>query len=477
MHDDYFRSPWPRLETTVLYGIRPRAESTGDVESLISYLLRLAHEHRLTPRNLVDVVLREVVAQIPQLDHWRIGWGWDKDAGRDAIGSGQVTRRWVNVLGVATGQTGLEWATMLGLADHVSGDLLAADDRACLQCLSEDMAKGELPYGRLLWRMKAVLCCPIHRGRLVLPACGRGTSSTRSQFSRVKLCGVCNQCGSIGHRCMPTLAETVSDDDIWRAEQCRQLIAALPSIASTNPRAVPQCLKNYCVEPGALTSLALRSGATLSVLSRWMNEPTARLSFDQLLDICGTERLDLATLLQGRLEKPEPGKAPVAPIRAKRKLARVDHDRVRQALKEAIQSGESVTRVAEQLHVDISTLARHRALYEQVRRATRERKTAAENARQDAAIASAEAVAVKLVQGNVRLTHRNALRAGSRNYPSDTAAAVLAMIRIGLGDRTVRYPPMAARMGEPFLEKIEAAVERIANVAGVAQGRLPLQYR
>lgn len=477
MHDDYFRSAWPRLETTVLFGIRPRSEGTGDVESLFSYFLRLAHEHRLTPRKLVDVVLREVVAQIPQLDHWRIGWGWDKNAGRDIVGGGQVTRRWVKVLGVATGQAGLEWATMLGLSDHVGGDLLAAGDRVCLRCLSEDMAKGELPYGRLLWRMKAVSCCPIHRCRLVHPTCGRGKSTTRAQFSRVKLAGVCNQCGSIGHRCASTLAESAGDDDVWRAEQCRQLVAALPSIASADPRAVPQCLKNYCAEPGALTSLALRSGATLSVLSRWMNEPTARLSFDQLLDICGTERLNLATLLQGRLERPEPGKAPISPVRAKRKLARVDHDRVRQALKDAIHSGESVTQVAERLNVDISTLAQHKALYGQVRRATRERKAAAECARQDAAIASAEAVAVKLVRGNARLTHRNALRAGSTNYPSDTAAAVLAMIRIGLGDRTVRYPAMAARMGEPFLKKIELAVQRVGAVAGVPQERLPLQYR
>ena len=145
MHDDYFRSAWPQLETTVLYGIRPRAEGTGDVESLFSYFLRLAHEHRLTPKKLVDVVLRDVVSQIPQLVHWKIGWGWDKSGGRDIVGSGLVTQRWVMALGVATGQTGLEQATMLGLAEHVSGDLLAADDRVCLQCLREDMAGGRLP--------------------------------------------------------------------------------------------------------------------------------------------------------------------------------------------------------------------------------------------------------------------------------------------------------------------------------------------
>lgn len=245
MHDDYFRSAWPRLETTVLYGIRPRAEGTGDVESLFSYFLRLAHEHRLTPKKLVDVVLREVVAQIPQLVHWKIGWGWDKNGGRDLVSSGLLAQRWVKILGLATGQIGLEWATMLGLAEHVSGDLLAPDDRVCLQCLAGDLAGDQLPYGRLLWRMKAVTCCSTHHCRLVLPTCGRGISTTRAQFSRVKLSGVCNQCGSIGHRCMSAQTEPASDDDVWRAEQCRQLIAALPSIAASDPRAVPKGIKTY----------------------------------------------------------------------------------------------------------------------------------------------------------------------------------------------------------------------------------------
>lgn len=150
---------------------------------------------------------------------------------------------------------------------------------------------------------------------------------------------------------------------------------------------------------------------------------------------------------------------------------------MRSALAEAIKSGDSVTQVARLLRVDVSTLAQHQALCEQVRRATRERKAAAESARQDAAVASAQAAAVKLEQANVRLTRRNALRAGSRSYPSHSAAAVLAMIGIGLGGRTVHYPAMAARMGEPFLKKIELAVQRVGAAAGAAQERLPLQYR
>ncbi|MCK6422830.1 MAG: hypothetical protein L6Q73_18250 [Aquabacterium sp.] len=188
---------------------------------------------------------------------------------------------------------------------------------------------------------------------------------------------------------MSMQAELASEDEVWRVEQSRQLIAALPAIAASELRPVPQSMKSYCDEPGSLTSLALRSGAAISVLSRWMNEPTARLSFDQLLDICGVERLDLAALLLGRLEKSHPGKAAVERVRTKRRLVRVDHDRVRAALTEAIQSGESVTRIAERLRVDVATLAQLKELYDKVRRETRERRAAAISARQDAVIASA----------------------------------------------------------------------------------------
>lgn len=63
-----------------------------------------------------------------------------------------------------------------------------------------------------------------------------------------------------------------------------------------------------------------------------MVNPHARLSFDQLFDICGVESWDLAALLQGRLEASQDGAGPVEPSRIRRKLALVDHKAVKSAL-------------------------------------------------------------------------------------------------------------------------------------------------
>lgn len=462
---------------TPMYGRRPVGEGTGDIESLFSHFLSLAHDHRLTPKKVIDLVLPEVLAKLPRFEGTRLGWGWDKHAGKEMIGSGHVAERWSSILSSATGQTGLQLATLGPLAAHVYGDMTTDQDRVCHQCLTDDEAQGRLPYGRLLWRMKCVTCCPTHRCALVTPVCGRPADTTKRQFLRVKLSGVCSDCGSIGHRCNSVGHSIASSDEVWRAEQCRRMIAAFPAIEASDPTQLPLRIKEYCAAPGALTSLAIRSGATISVLSRWLKEPVARLSFDQILDICGTEGLELSALLQGRIEKTDLGGTPVSPKRTRRVVRPADHVAIKSALKAAIETGDSVTLVAERLRVDIATLAQHADLYNEVRKATRNRKAASDTARQDAAIAKAEAAALKLLRDGRRLTPRNAKGEGAYFYPSTVEWAVLALIRIGLGDRSVRHPASAARMSEAFLCKIEAAARRVRVAFGETQEKLQLGYQ
>ncbi len=166
-----------------------------------------------------------------------------------------------------------------------------------------------------------------------------------------------------------------------------------------------------------------------------------------------------------------------SPKRTRRVVRPADHVAIKSALKAAIETGDSVTLVAERLRVDIATLAQHADLYNEVRKATRNRKAASDTARQDAAIAKAEAAALKLLRDGRRLTPRNAKGEGAYFYPSTVEWAVLALIRIGLGDRSVRHPASAARMSEAFLCKIEAAARRVRAAFGETQEKLQLGYQ
>ena len=53
----YSLPPRPHRAATLLYGLKPRGAGTGEVESLYSYLLSLAHSHRLAPNIDVGLVL------------------------------------------------------------------------------------------------------------------------------------------------------------------------------------------------------------------------------------------------------------------------------------------------------------------------------------------------------------------------------------------------------------------------------------
>ncbi len=128
-----------------------------------------------------------------------------------------------------------------------------------------------------------------------------------------------------------------------------------------------------------------------------------------------------------------------------------------------------------------ATLAQHSELYSAVRKSTRDRKAAAHTARHDQAIAKAEAVAMKLLKDSRRLTPRNAKGEGEGEgayfYPSAVEWTVLALIRIGLGDRSVMDPSAAIRMREVFLRKIEAAARRVRAAFGETQEKPQLDYR
>jgi len=76
-----------------------------------------------------------------------------------------------------------------------------------------------------------------------------------------------------------------------------------------------------------------------------------------------------------------------------------------------------------------------------------------------------------------RLTSRNARKHASNYYPSDVGWAVLGLIRIGLGDRSLKRPSLVSRIGQPFLDKIEAAVGRVRAAQGDPQQRLMLDNR
>jgi hypothetical protein len=127
-----------------------------------------------------------------------------------------------------------------------------------------------------------------------------GTTSSRSLTSSPTRTMACPQSG-VGRRCSKDEPREAGPDEVWRAEQCLRVLAALPSIESAGPAPVRAAVRALCSEPGAVSSLAFRAGAPKSVLTQWLKHEAWRLNFEQLLEICAVEEVDLGELLQGRV--------------------------------------------------------------------------------------------------------------------------------------------------------------------------------
>ncbi len=222
-----------------------------------------------------------------------------------------------------------------------------------------------------------------------------------------------------------------------------------------------------------MSNLAFRAGAPKSVLTQWLEHDQWRLNFDQLLDICAVEELDLAELLQGRVVTC-PGVAGWRPGRVRRRRDPVDHLAIRSALERALTEGRSVTDVAQDLRVDVATLARHRDLYVPVREATAARRALAEEARHLAAIEKVESMARALAKRGRRLTHRNAVREGVSGFaPSSVESVVFSAMRTALGKRRSKGPAVEVRLGPRYLQRISEAAGRLRPEIGDAQVPLP----
>lgn len=153
-------------EPTFLYGLEPIGVGTPLVESLSSYLVRLAAAHMMP----VSVLLRDVIAtRLPNADH-----NLEGQIGRQAIiknmnGMGATTSSVVAVVEELTGRTNLSDLTMLPFSKVISPySLVYSDSHWCACCLEEQRMKGTPVYFPLMWSLHN--WCIVH-GYSLFSAC------------------------------------------------------------------------------------------------------------------------------------------------------------------------------------------------------------------------------------------------------------------------------------------------------------------
>lgn len=207
-----------------LFPLPLKGKGTSDVESLPSYVLRLAHVHAVPVATLLNNLPYERnVNAANKLLSGCLG---------SLVRPNATTRLIVDALARVCSEDGatLQAATLLPLEEAVARSACSFSPhlRWCPVCLAEQ-AGSDTPYLKLAWQLSGVEACIDHRVRLhdTCPECG----NVQRGWRRMVPLDVCEQCGNRLHQ-VPQPVRTL--------EECApDLLHLIKVVASEPPAGFP----------------------------------------------------------------------------------------------------------------------------------------------------------------------------------------------------------------------------------------------
>ncbi len=288
-------SPIPKR--SYLYSLPPIGIGTPAVESLTSYVARLAEAHAVGTETLVNHVLLPRILKtngpFAGQPHRPSRKGWFFNGGHCLNGVGVCPGRWVLLLQELTGVTHLDLLTVLPWADRLSRVHLLRRTRAwCPDCYQSWSVAGLPVYEPLLWMFMVVTVCPFHRRALeqICPSCRR----TQYVFSSKSRPGFCSKCQSrlVGNQETEAGFETAGSrisEQIWVAEKIGELLAASQWIPAQDNGGIFRENVRQCVNAAKCTLKLLHEITQVHV--RALLSSTGIPRIDSLLNLCRRWRI------------------------------------------------------------------------------------------------------------------------------------------------------------------------------------------
>ncbi len=261
----------PLKSRSRLFQLKPIGINTPLVESLTSYIARLAEAHCVLPGVLMErelaLFLKEFPGDISLKNH----------SGRTGVfghtetlnGVGVMASDWVRALQALTLRNDLRFLTMLTWADVFPAKGLLRKNRAyCPTCFQEWHNKGQVIYEPLLWALKGVDVCPYHHQPLLLQCLHCGQSLVPLAWrSRPGYCSKCEQwLGSLNtetslkgspiaeRSC--SVPDGISQRQLICAHSIGELIAAQGSLSWTPSREKLKKAFSICIDKITQSNIA-----------------------------------------------------------------------------------------------------------------------------------------------------------------------------------------------------------------------------
>ena len=341
-------------EVSRLYHQQPISIGTPYVESLTSYVKRLAQAHRVS----VGSLIRKEIMPDMDIDYLGIYHFLGANARKINIMQSDIPEAIVRVLEEKTCKYNLSYLTMNGWEKCFnSKDMFREKHAWCPFCYEESL---QLPYEQLIWNFKDVDICRKHNTRLVqnCPYCNSELEILTS-LSRIGYCDKCNSwLGLKKHE--NCLIPIINEDwQNWVYDNIGQLLTVLPTQKEAD---LIQFRKNiiwFC-KSGSFKNICSEIGVSYRATQDWRNGCKPRLanvlglSFRLGYSVYEILTKDISTLNNIPLDKR-------FILKTKKPRNKTGINEMKKALDEAIvlNNGMSIKKLTKRLSVKRETLIKH----------------------------------------------------------------------------------------------------------------------
>jgi len=174
-----------------LFPITLQGDNSSEIESFPSYLHRISFDHGVYVGELIRFAKHHAPEALNQRHEVKVP---NYITVSELVRPEKMTSYLVDLISYATGQK-LESSTLwfLGNCLGQSNGHIVRGFRWCPECFAEYKSLGQTPYFKLIWHMKAIKACPIHRTPLIghCEFCG----CDQTTYRKTAQLGICQKCG------------------------------------------------------------------------------------------------------------------------------------------------------------------------------------------------------------------------------------------------------------------------------------------
>lgn len=357
-----------------LYPLKPEGINTPFVESLISYVVRLAKAYYVSPKALVLQEIGPYLEKPIHPDASRIHSFWSENA-HTLNGMNTSTSNWVQRLEDLTLRKDLRLLTMMTWSEVISRIGMFHTTKAwCPICYEEWRQSGQEVYDPLVWSFRSVVICIRHHRYLSLRCPYENCRKTPPLLTSRSLPGHCPKCGGwLGSSSTKNITDNLQETDIpdlhyWIAGAVGDLVASASDFLNPLKREALVERIRFSLEKvahGNMRILASQLGVSERLIQAWLHgQQIPKLT--TILQMC--VRLDMSPMcfLTGK-DPVIDGRSPsqfslkgFQGVSARKRKAPTDPTNLRKALEAALlddsRPGRSVTEIALQLGYSKTTV-------------------------------------------------------------------------------------------------------------------------